>query len=266
MKYLFWNTHNNHCINQVLCDLVVENDISILILAEYTAKIDELLFLLHERGILMESAITAGCERIQVLGLKHLNIKPLQQSDYATIQHVDNSIILCGIHLNSQRNPGHEFIREDRIRRIVNDVIICEKTKSSNNTIIVGDFNINPYDDSCINAMCFHALPIYEETTRKSRTIDKNKYFMFYNPMWNLLGDFNKPYGTYYYNNSGNAINTYWYLLDQVIIRPDLRGRFVNESLKILTTTAHTSLLDAKGHPDMGISDHLPITFEITES
>lgn len=83
---------------------------------------------------------------------------------------------------------------------------------------------------------------------------------MFYNPMWNFLGDFRKPYGTHYANES----DIYWNIYDQVIIRPELRERFVDDSLRIITEIETLTLLDAKGHP--AISDHLPITFEIKET
>ena len=43
MKYLFWNTHQNNDINDVLSELIIENDISIILLAEYTANADELI-------------------------------------------------------------------------------------------------------------------------------------------------------------------------------------------------------------------------------
>ena len=87
---------------------------------------------------------------------------------------------------------------------------------------------------------------------------------MFYNPMWNLLGDFQQPYGTYYYSGS-NPVNTYWNIYDQVIIRPALRKRFVNDSLIIIQETKTRYLLDRNGHPDKKFSDHLPIVFEIKE-
>lgn len=87
---------------------------------------------------------------------------------------------------------------------------------------------------------------------------------MFYNPMWSFLGDDRKPYGTYYYGGSG-IDNTYWHIYDQVIIRPALRERFVDNNLKILTETSSRYLLNSKGHPDTEISDHLPIMFEIKE-
>ena len=82
--------------------------------------------------------------------------------------------------------------------------------------------------------------------------------------MWNLLGDYTVPYGTYYYNDSGTQ-NTYWNMFDQVILKPVLKNRFVKESLKIIIETSTMFLLDAKGHPDKNISDHLPIIFEIKE-
>lgn len=87
---------------------------------------------------------------------------------------------------------------------------------------------------------------------------------MFYNPMWNFLGDFREPYGTYYHS-SADTVNPYWNIYDQVIIRPAMRKRFVDDNLKIITETATVSLLDKNKHPDREISDHLPITFEIKE-
>lgn len=87
---------------------------------------------------------------------------------------------------------------------------------------------------------------------------------MFYNPMWNFLGDYKQPYGTYYCNTGGTQ-NIYWNIFDQVLFRPALKERFVKESLKILTETETRYLLDNNGHPDRSISDHLPIIFEIME-
>ena len=146
----------------------------------------------------------------------------------------------------------------------IKDIRDTEKELNTENTIVVGDFNINPYDSSFIDARYFHGIPVYEESKKKSRIIAGKEYYMFYNPMWNLLGDSQQPYGTYYH--SGNdTINTFWNMYDQVIIRPALKDRFVNDSLKIIKETETRFLLDHNGHPDKNISDHLPIVFEIKE-
>lgn len=147
---------------------------------------------------------------------------------------------------------------------IIHDLQEIEKEIGSDNSIVVGDFNINPYDPSCIDARYFHGIPVLEEAERKTRVVAGREYPMFYNPMWNLLGDYTAPYGTYYCN-TGETQNTYWNMFDQVIVKPALKDRFVKDSLKIIAETSRRFLLDGKGHPDKDISDHLPIIFEIME-
>lgn len=264
MKYLFWNTYNNENINSILCDLIVEHCISVVALAEYTANIDDLIERLRSFGLSMQQISTIGCDRIQILAEVGLHVEPQLQTDRSSMQVIGDNYILCCVHLNSQLYSDNAERREIDIEQIVSDILSLEQELGTRNTIIVGDFNINPYDKSCISARYFHGIPIYEEALRESRTVAGKEFHMFYNPMWNFLGDFTQPYGTYY-RSSGDTINAYWNVYDQVIIRPALRKRFVDENLKIITKTTTVSLLDKNKHPDRGISDHLPITFEIKE-
>ena len=262
MKYLFWNTHNNNDINEVLSEIIIENDISIVLLAEYTADGEELLNKLTMKNIDMEKYVSCS-PRIKMFG-KIENIQNRKDTDNAVIRIINDKDILCCVHLNSKIYSGHDEYRGILIEQIINDIQKLENELNTENTIIVGDFNSNPYDSNLINARYFHGLPVYEETKRKLRRIAGKDFLMFYNPMWNLLGDFQEPYGTYYH--SGNdAVNTYWNMYDQVIIRPSLRNRFKEESLMIIKETKTKFLLDNKGHPDKKISDHLPIIFEIME-
>lgn len=262
MKYLFWNTHKNNGINDVLCELIVENDISMVCLAEYTAEAEDLIEKLSVQNIYMMEYGSCS-ERIKMFGTVK-NIQYRTDTDHAVIRIINDKDILCCVHLNSKIYSSHEDIRKIHMDQIISDIQSVEQELQLENTIVVGDFNLNPYDSSLINARYFHGLPIYEETKRKSRVIAGKEFYMFYNPMWNLLGDAQEPYGTYYY--AGNdPVNTYWNIYDQVIIRPALRSRFVEGSLKIIKETSTRFLLDSKGHPDKKISDHLPIVFEIKE-
>ena len=150
------------------------------------------------------------------------------------------------------------------IARIVEEIQIQEEKLGIEKTIIVGDINENPYETGCLGASGFHGIPVYKDTMKKYRVIMDESFKMFYNPMWNLLGDFSFPPGTYYY--SGNEVeNSFWNVYDQVMIRPCLRGQFVDDELKILSATKKRKLIDANNHPDKKISDHLPIVFEIME-
>lgn len=163
MKYLFWNTHKNIDINPILRDLITENCISIVVLAEYTADINDLIRLLYDSGVIMEHIPTVGCDRIHILGRIDFHIEPQLQTDYASIQVIGRDTILCCVHLNSQIYSDHVSRREIVIEQIINDILKLENGLNTTNTIIVGDFNINPYDNSCVNARYFHGIPIYED-------------------------------------------------------------------------------------------------------
>lgn len=264
MKILFWNTHNNKNINHILSELIIENNINIVVVAEYEADISNLIEILSKQRINMRPYNTIGCERIKIIGDIDDVISGLQDDHYS-LQIIKKEYILCCVHLTSQLYNGSEDMRNIRIRRIINDIQALEKNNNIEKTIIVGDFNIDPFEHGCINADLFHSLPYYETTVRKCRTVAGQSFQMFYNPMWNILGDFSKPYGTYYYSGS-EAYETFWHIFDQVMIRPVLRESFVNSSLKIITETKSLWLINRNGHPDINISDHLPITFEIKEN
>ena len=82
--------------------------------------------------------------------------------------------------MNSKIYSSHDYIREIHIDQIISDIQDVEQELQSENTIVVGDFNINPYDSSLVNAKYFHGIPIYEEAKRKSRVIAGKEFFMFY--------------------------------------------------------------------------------------
>ena len=263
MKVLFWNTHQNKDINPILYEIIVENDISLVILAEYDAQADDLIESLARRGVVMWKYITTGCDRISIWG-NISRVEPGMQSQYASIQVINDKDIFCCVHLPSKIFSQNEGMRNIAISQIISDICSIEEEMNTENTIVVGDFNIDPFEAGCINADLLHSIPVYIETQKKSRIIAGQEFRMFYNPMWNFLGDFNSPFGTYYFGGS-NVDNTFWHLYDQVILRPALRERFIDNSLRILTETKSKSLLNSKGHPDKCISDHLPIVFEIRE-
>lgn len=263
MKVLFWNTYQNKNINPILCELINENNISFVVLAEYNADISSLILDLEERGVYLQYYPTPGCERITILGVR-MNIVPGLQSDYYSFNLINNKDIYCCIHLPSQIFGNSNGIRNAIIQRIINDIEKTENEVQSDNTIVVGDFNTNPFDIGCVDATCFHGIPILEVTEKQKRTIAGKDYKMFYNPMWRFFGDENNPYGTYYFSGS-KTDNIFWHIYDQVLIRPSLKNRFISSSLQIVTETNTRYLLNNQGHPDKNISDHLPIIFEIQE-
>ena len=263
MRILFWNTYRNTDINKILCDLIDENSVDIVVLAEYQSDYDELMETLLNKGIMMKKYMTSGSDKIKMFG-KIKDVIPQSQEKTYSIQIIKKKYILCGIHLLSKLYGGNQGKRTISVSAFLNDLEELENRKDIKSTIIVGDMNENPYEECCLDARYFHGIPSSLDTLREDRTIQGEKFKMFYNPMWNLFGDFNEPPGSYYYSGN-NTSNSMWHIFDQVMIRPSLIDDFNNESLCIICKTKNISLLDEKGHPNKKISDHLPIFFEIKE-
>ena len=115
-----------------------------------------------------------------------------------------------------------------------------------------------PYGRGCLNANGFHGLPALNISDKPTRTVNEIEYRKFYNPMWNLMGDFDYPPGTFYVNQS-KLHSPMWYMLDQVIISQDVLPIFNKDSLKIITACSYADLVDDSKHPNRKISDHFPI-------
>ena len=89
-------------------------------------------------------------------------------------------------------------------------------------TLVVGDLNANPFEASLAGAGGLHAVSCREVARREERTIRGRPYRLFYNPMWGVFGDRTPgPPGTYY-RSAGGAVNYYWNVYDQVLLRPAL--------------------------------------------
>lgn len=262
MRFLFWNTHDNEDINTVLCDIIVEQKSNIVVLAEYKDIVEDLINRLDLNGIRMDVYPSVGCDRLTILGNKK-NIRQSRQSKYYSMQIIENDLLLCGVHLPSQMWTD-ERTQTLAFQSVVHDIELAEKESGIDKTVVVGDFNQNPYDDGCLGALGFHGIPVADEAQKISRVIYDTEYKMFYNPMWNLLGDFNYPPGTYYYRGNKEK-NEFWNIFDQVIVRPRLRSNFVDKELKIITKTQKVSLVTQNLHPNKKISDHLPIVFQLME-
>ncbi|MEN5102307.1 hypothetical protein [Stenotrophomonas sp. TWI809] len=135
-----------------------------------------------------------------------------------------------------------------------------EESFRHQNTIAMGDFNMNPFDPGMISAGGLNAVPCAEIAKKINRTVNGKVHDFFYNPTWNLLGDFNQPTGSYYHA-SPSHLSHYWNMLDQVVLRPSIASMLIKNSLQLITNTGTTPLIDPKGRPL--VSDHLPLSFSL---
>jgi hypothetical protein len=81
--------------------------------------------------------------------------------------------------------------------------------------------------------------------------------------MWRLYGHQDGEAGaaTHYWIGA-NARELGWYMLDQVVMRPEESPGFPEEQFRIVTQVGGISLRTDEGLPDrQAASDHLPIVF-----
>lgn len=262
LKILFWNTHSNN-VNEYIVNLVIDNGIDVLVMAEYEDNEDELKMLFDKAGISLTLQNTISCKRIS-FWCNYKDIEPDIQESYYSIQVIKSQYIICCVHLFSNMYGDGGDERLEIIHTIMEDIKKAEERIHSQKTIIIGDMNEMPYDNGCLNANGFHGLPELNLEDRPTRKVRNVEYRKFYNPMWNLMGDFSYPPGTYYYNQA-KLHNPMWYMFDQIILSKDILPEFKRESLKILTSCSYAKLMDENMHPNKEISDHFPIMCEIKD-
>lgn len=269
MNFLFWNTNKKN-VNNILKDIIIENSCDIVALAEYNDDINSLIYSLDEENIDMYNFQMIVCERITLLTkYKSSFIKRFSDDSHYVILRIPHknpnlqNLLMAIVHLPSKLNANNTDLLF-KINDLISDLESDEEKCGCNNSIILGDFNLNPFESPMITARCAHALSCKIVASRQQRKIGKREHKMFYNPMWNLFGDNEGVPGTYYYSNSGQE-SYYWNMFDQVIIRPEIIDFFKSSSLKIITETKNISLIKEKNkRPNKKISDHLPIFFTIS--
>lgn len=133
-----------------------------------------------------------------------------------------------------------------------------ENRRGHANAVVVGDFNMNPFDEGMTHFAAFHAFMTKDLAGKRDRGYNGRTYRRLYNPMWGLFGDRTPgPAGSHYWGAS-QPHNAYWHMLDQVLLRPALVDRLT--ALEVLDDDGRHVLVGSTGHPEKEhLSDHLPI-------
>lgn len=265
MRFLFWNM-NRKSLGAHLRALVDTHNLDVIILCEPPEGWGGLLDTLnHDRTDTKFVYDHLGDEfprRFTIFSRITSNtMEPIQTTNHASFWAVNKPIglLLVVVHGPDRRNgkdaDWNLFAQTtcDKIQRI-------EQERGHRRTIVVGDFNINPYEDGMMGANMFHAAMTSRTVKRGERQVQGDRYPLFYNPMWSLFGDRTPgPAGTYHHGNPGATVR-YWHMLDQLLMRRELIDSF--HSVEIVERAGRRSLLTRQGLPDgVGASDHLPLLF-----
>jgi len=273
LNILFYNTFKTkrlENINRLIVDIALEKKCDLLVLAEYGGSIDMLCSQINSVSKAQYKPIpnNGGCGKIYGLIKGKYSIESIQEQSRYQIVMVETTLykLIIGMIHNVSPLYASALTQLNELSCFYEDICDAEDRLGTRNTMLIGDFNVNPFDYACIAANTLHAIPYREEVKSPGRTVMGRKYLKFYNPTWKLLGKREPPYATYYQNRS-DIVNYYWHMFDQVLIRPQLASAFDEGALAIVTETeSHKLLLEGYKPNSSQYSDHLPLYCELKEA
>ena len=288
VRILSWNIHTNKnkrtkLLQRALTEVVDENNIDIVILQEafgtFVNTALNALVTQYDEILHLGSSTGSGVRMfVKQNAFSYSSIKKFHRNKLLLASFKRNGGIedfnIAAVHLHSKvGNTERQQLWKNQ--PIFNEVKKFEKGSSNNRTIIVGDFNHNPYDSNLCDPFlinCKDSRQLISTLSKNPISKSRNQDY-WYNPMWNLLGDHDfrngkeRVTGTYFrYTEDETPI---WNLLDGVIIRPSIMDRVdYNESAIITETTTVKFLKKFTIRKDESLiyedlSDHLPVKFAI---
>jgi hypothetical protein len=180
-------------------------------------------------------------------------------------------IIVCFTHVPSAfakySPPNAKSLAARDLRESVSEI---ERDWINNDTVLIGDLNMDPFDSAMVDCCGLNATmcrQIALQQTRECGSKDrKQEIRFFYNPMWALLGDRtpdNQPGSMYHSGDFTDSL--YWHCFDQVLLRPTLIPFLAERNPKILTRIGSFELLTHNGVINRAhFSDHLPVAISLT--
>lgn len=138
-----------------------------------------------------------------------------------------------------------------------------------NRIIVVGDFNMNPFDAGMVEPLGFHALG-NRDLAHHSSALHWAPSPLFYNPCWALLGDYFPDHasrrmgGSHYYKGAYSG-RLHWHLFDQVLVSEALVEQFHESSLTLVEIPVLlTEMKSGIARSTAQYADHLPLSFTLT--
>lgn len=265
MNILFWNTQKkDFLLDEIVC-LAHKHDIDILVLAECSIKNTALLLKLNAQKSDYFLSPDLICKKIQVFTkfpsrFIHSVHGDLRWSIRKIQLPLREDFLLVVVHLLSKVNWGDESLKE-AVYLLKNTIEEKEQELGTRRTVVIGDFNMNPFEKAMVSTTGFHAVMDANIAKKSSRVVQAKEYPYFYNPMWGFYGDYGKgeASGTHYYRSSEHVCY-FWNIFDQVLIRPAMMDEFEPDSLEILTGNNGSNYLRSNKTPNKTLfSDHLPI-------
>jgi endonuclease/exonuclease/phosphatase (EEP) superfamily protein YafD len=267
-QIIFWNVKRRNLTNFV-CALTASTNADIVVLAENIVSSKETLLALQtnvSQDFYFPEVISKSDQRFHCFCRNpQLDLSETHKGGRTSVRKLQighNNTLLVLVHGIDIRNHDSEA-RQEFAHLLGNELRFLQKEKKTNKLILLGDFNMNPFERGMNMASGLNAMMTKASVEPGYRTHGGVNYDFYYNPMWSLFGDnTNGPAGTIYDTSDQGPYG--WSMLDQVIIHHSIVGLF--DSVKILTEAGTESLMSRRGYPDAhNASDHFPILVNFSE-
>lgn len=260
MKIIFWNIKKKDLINE-LDDLVKSEFPDILILCECKIQPSDLLLKFNSHKTLYGYINTRSSNISVFTSFSDTFINVEEDSVRHSILKISlllkEQFLLVPLHI-PDKDSWNEMSQKYECISISSSISNIEENERVKQTIVVGDFNMNPFEEGMVSTMGFHAVRDRNIALKKRRKVQGKYYKFFFNPMWSFYSITTGPLGTYFYYSSEHVCH-FWNFFDQFIFRPELINKFDFDNLKIITKFKNHHLTNGKGLISDAYSDHLPI-------
>ncbi|SFT15812.1 Exonuclease III [Sphingobacterium wenxiniae] len=258
MKLIYWNSKKQSDFKTIECILGEENP-DILFLSESNKNLfeDNKFYL---ELIDYEHFENPGCQRVIILKKKNLKLSlAIQSPFYTSVKCLDNNIFIISVHLPSQMFQHMDGLKS-HIRLFRQDIDSLIGDSSKVDIIVIGDFNVNPFEKPMIDFDGFAASN--SVNLRKKITHLQNTKELYYNPTWKLYRENSFPGTKYFRRPSASAYDVLeHHFLDQVVVSYSLSQKIIEEKIKVLEETTTKVFFD-KMTSSILESDHLPLIYE----
>lgn len=266
LTILFWNVHRN-CVAKEIVALAREHTVDLLCLAESPLPDQAVLDALNS----CENAAYVGLPVVKCRRRLATYYRPFRvrvdfvfdddNDEYVgvnAVPHGGDHVLVMFAHLRMQLYSTPEQLVK-RAELLSLDIAHAERECGHSRTVLIGDLNMDPFHNAVVLPWALNATPSRQVASREHRTVDGRSYPLFYNPMWNLLGDeTDGPAGSYYWDADPTSL--YWHMVDQALVRPQLLAHWSIERLTIPTRAGTIPLVTKNDRPrQKAISDHLPL-------
>lgn len=266
-KILFWNVNRKE-LSSTISKIANSTNADVIVLCEPSNQSDLTLQVLQQEVSKdFISPYSNSIDRFHCfIRSKNLDLTELHKGKRTSYTKLniggETNLILGLIHGPDLRNYD-SAARQSFAERLGEEARFVISEKRNNKMMLLGDFNMNPYDRAMNLASGYNAMSTKACTHAKKRTHLEDKYDFYYNPMWGILGDSSVgPAGTVF--DTSNQGQYGWSTFDQVLFHHAALKYY--DQVKIISEAGTINLATSKGHPNSKeYSDHFPILISLCE-